>query len=175
MQSNASFLPYYGYGYEPPIDVAIAQAPSANDMTNFAFPHPLTALQDPIFNFGLLDGPPGSWSTNALPAPVRLAHEDPARSILPRPVLTRHVQRAKRLTVEERLFTLSHDEYVIDFNEVQVTCSGCESPIKLDRRDGAKFYLGLWNRHKRRCKGVKDKMVCYIPLAFWKGRSLMSL
>ena len=156
MQSNAS-IPIY-YGYEAPMaNVAIQAASNTNNTTNSAFPQPLPSLPDPFFNFGFLDPPPGSWTTNALPAPTLLARN------LPQPVLTRHVQRPKRLTTEERLRKLLHDDFVINFNEVQVTCSGCESSIKLDRRDGAKYYLGLWNRHKRRCRGVKDNMVCCIP------------
>ena len=166
MQSNESFPIYYGYGYgyEAPLANVAIQAASNNvsNTTNFAFPQHLSSLPDPFFNFGFLDGPPGPWTTNTLPPPTTNALTHLAHN-LAQPVLTRHVHRPKRLTTEERLRKLMHDDFVINFNEVQVTCSGCESSIKLDRRDGAKYYLGLWNRHKRRCRGVKDNMVCCIP------------
>ena len=53
------------------------------------------------------------------------------------------VRRVKRLTEEERFHTLEYDEYVLTFNEARVVCSGCEATVKLDNRDGARYYLGL--------------------------------
>ena len=106
MQFNASFPTgiYYGRGYELPMaNVAIQAASNASNTTNFAFPQRLPSLPDPFFNFGFLDAPPGPWTTNALPALMR----SPAReeSILPRPVLTRDVQKSHDRRTATKTFT----------------------------------------------------------------------
>jgi len=59
----------------------------------------------------------------------------------------------------ERHDKLKNDEYVLSFTATRVKCAGCLKEIKLDSRDGARFYPGFWQRHKRRCKGVKNRIV----------------
>jgi hypothetical protein len=51
---------------------------------------------------------------------------------------------------------------VLTFTATQVFCAGCLQTIKLDDRDGAEYYLGLWLTHQRRCAGIKEGMVSHL-------------
>ena len=167
MQANTSFQTYYGYHYEPSLaNVALLPSsepvPAPMNMPPFAFPLGQPITHPPFFESKNGHWHPGPWLNHALPAPMRLAPEESNHLARPGPGVMRRLQRVKRLSVEERYQQLKDDDYVLGFNAVEVKCSGCEGVIKLDRRDGAKYYLGLWHKHKRSCRGVKEKMVRYI-------------
>ena len=67
----------------------------------------------------------------------------------------------------KRCKALQNDEYVLAFTEITVTCAGCMKDLKLDSRDGARYYAGFWEKHKRRCQSVKDMVSHFLlPLAF---------
>jgi len=69
------------------------------------------------------------------------------------------VQNRKRLGEEGRIEFLQNDEYILSFRETRVTCAGCRKKIRLDSRNGARYYPGFWLKHKDRCSGVEAKMV----------------
>ena len=58
---------------------------------------------------------------------------------------------------EARIAFLENDKLVGSFTEALVTCSGCAKSIKLDTRDGARFYVTAWERHRRRCKKINQE------------------
>ena len=62
----------------------------------------------------------------------------------------------KRQCEEERFKVLESDIYVLSFGETWVKCRGCKKKIKLDSREGARYYTGFWVRHRKGCKGIKD-------------------
>jgi len=70
-------------------------------------------------------------------------------------VLSTANQRKKSLRELERAKIMQKDEYILSFTETTATCAGCMKKIKLDSRDGARFYPGFWYNHKRRCQTVK--------------------
>ena len=65
----------------------------------------------------------------------------------------------RRLNEADRYNTILADEYVLWFTPTEVTCGGCLSIIQLEKRDGARYYLGRWARHKAACRGVKAGIV----------------
>jgi len=75
------------------------------------------------------------------------------------PVRKTRVQNRKRLGEEGRIEFLQNDEYILSFRETRVTCAGCRKKIRLDSRNGARYYPGFWLKHKDRCSGVEAKMV----------------
>ena len=177
MQSDFSFPPYFSIANTLafiPIPIA---APTANDdmnTPNACLPPVMTPSPNPLSDFSVLNHPPPIllplvWSQpfdhpgNFLPTTTSMSNR------LPRPpAMVCRVRRAKRLTEEERFYTLEYDKYVLAFNEARVVCSGCEAMIKLDNRDDVRYYLGLWHRHKRRCRGVKSEIVRYTSIAFFE-------
>ena len=62
----------------------------------------------------------------------------------------------KRRREEERIKVFENDKCILSFKETWVTCKGCRKIIKLDSRDGARYYPGFWVKHRKRCNGVKD-------------------
>ncbi len=72
------------------------------------------------------------------------------------------VRNRMRLGVEGRIEFLQNDEYVTSFGATWVTCSGCRKIIKLDSRDGARYYPGFWVKHKGLCQGVTEKLVRFL-------------
>ena len=63
-----------------------------------------------------------------------------------------------------RYNSLLDDEYVLSFTPTEVTCGGCGSTIQLAKRKGAQYFVGMWNRHKAACKGVKAGIVSQLVL-----------
>jgi hypothetical protein len=72
------------------------------------------------------------------------------------------VRNRQRLSEEGRVEYLQNDAYVMSFGETWVICAGCEKTIKLDSRNGARYYAGFWLRHKGLCPGVPKKMVRFL-------------
>jgi len=67
---------------------------------------------------------------------------------------TRRVQKGKRKDEQTRIKFLQSDKHIVSFTEARVTCAGCYRSIKLDTRNGARYYPGFWVRHRGKCKGV---------------------
>jgi len=68
----------------------------------------------------------------------------------------RRVQKGSRRCEAKRIKSLQNDEYVDSFTEARANCAGCKKSIKLDTRDGARFYPGFWLKHRGRCKKVEE-------------------
>ena len=103
--------------------------------------------------------PPSGYLLHGLdtfqPAPFSTASSSETISSAVSPITpARRVQNGRK-SEAERIELLQNDEYVASFTEARVKCKKCRKSIKLDTRDGARFYLGFWLRHKRRCKGVE--------------------
>jgi hypothetical protein len=74
------------------------------------------------------------------------------------PARKKRVQRRKRMNrEEERIAFLKNDDNIESFTSSRATCSACWKRIKLDTRDGARFYVGAWVRHKTCCKEIKKR------------------
>jgi len=67
----------------------------------------------------------------------------------------RRVQNGERRNEAKRFNELQNDEYIASFTEARVICAGCHKSIKLDTRDGARYYPGFWVKHRGRCKIIR--------------------
>jgi hypothetical protein len=73
----------------------------------------------------------------------------------PLPPRVKKLRTAKKTahTEEERKAILENDVYASGIGAHQVTCRGCGHTIRTDRR--STYYPGLWEKHRKRCRGVK--------------------
>jgi len=109
------------------------------------FETPWFAESEPTSNLPLHDGP-HNFPGQSTPAPE--TSESAASPTTP----THRVQKGKRQCEAKRINTLQNDEYVESFTGARVICAACHKSIKLDTRDGARFYPGFWLKHRGRCK-----------------------
>jgi len=70
--------------------------------------------------------------------------------------------KRRRLSERQRYEEMQNDAFIKSFTPTQVTCAGCDKTIKLDKRDGVRYYSGFWKRHKSCCGGVAAGMVRYL-------------
>lgn len=67
--------------------------------------------------------------------------------------------------VRERL--LKEDVWTSDVKANSVFCNGCKRKIKLDSR--YRFYLGFWEKHRDRCRGIRRLKGEERPKVLWIG------
>ncbi|KAJ7290679.1 hypothetical protein C8J57DRAFT_1611817 [Mycena rebaudengoi] len=74
---------------------------------------------------------------------------------MPLPPRAKKLRTAKKTahTEDERKAILENDVYTSGIGAHQVTCRGCGRTIRTDRR--STYYPGLWEKHRKRCRGVK--------------------
>jgi len=64
------------------------------------------------------------------------------------------VGKKKHLMSEkQRRELLEADEYCTAVTPTTVTCLGCKTTIKLDKRN--RYYPGLWKKHREKCVSVQ--------------------
>jgi len=78
------------------------------------------------------------------------------------PVRKTRVRNKEHRREKERKKVLQDDKFILSFKDTWVTCRGCGKIIKLDSRNGARYYPGFWEKHKKRCDGVKEEIVSRI-------------
>jgi hypothetical protein len=105
-------------------------------------------------------------SRKRIPSKGRKARKDPytrgsAMSIAESPV--QRTRPRHNLNEGQRRNRLQNDEDVLSFCPTHVTCAGCGTTIKLDDRNGARYYPTFWLRHKGLCAGV-EKLVSLIMI-----------
>jgi len=61
--------------------------------------------------------------------------------------------RKTRRSEGERIKIFQEDQLVLSFGRTWVKCRGCGKTIKLDSRNGARYYPSFWQKHKKKCKG----------------------
>ena len=88
------------------------------------------------------------------PAPVTPPSRSPGPSAVTQIAPKRRVQKGKRRGEEDRIKLMQNDKFIVSFTEARVICAGCQQSIKLDTRNGARYYPGLWVRHRGICKSV---------------------
>jgi len=120
-----------------------------------SFPNQFLPFETPWFKFAELATPnmppPHGGPHNSLgqstPAP-----ETNGSAMSPGITPTRRMQKGNRQCEAKRISVLQNDEYVESFSGARVICAACHKSIKLDTRDGARFYPGFWLKHRGRCK-----------------------
>jgi hypothetical protein len=70
----------------------------------------------------------------------------------------RRMPKRKRMNrEEERIAFLQNDDDVESFTYSEAICSACGTTIKSDTRDGARFYVSDWLRHKACCMKIEER------------------
>ena len=139
-----------------------------NTSTQFIqpLPLPLSINSATLSDLPWLNGPSPSFAPHTISV-SGVPHENEALEanpkVLPKKrrgscqrsaILSTTNQRKKFLRELKRFKVMQKDKYIFSFTETTATCAGCTKEIKLDSRDGARFYPGFWYNHKRRCKDV---------------------
>ena len=132
---------------------------SNSNTITLGYPGTIPNNAAPAGTYDTIEHPP----TSVPPATATSADEDHRRAYhRMTPQTSRPASKAKkqrRLNEAERFNSLLTDEYVLLFTPTEVTCAGCASTIQLEQRNGARYYVGRWTRHKGTCRGVQEGMV----------------
>jgi hypothetical protein len=65
-------------------------------------------------------------------------------------------QGKKLLRELKRKQHLQNDEFILSCTETTATCAACMMVYKLDKRNGARYYVSFWEKHRERCKEIKE-------------------
>jgi len=158
VSTDSYYFPHAGYGQLPTVPTPIETfdppqwfSPPIHPPHSY-FPNQFLPFEAPWFAESATSNLPLHDDSHDQPAGQSTSSPETTESAASPTTPTHRVQKGKRQCEAKRINTLQNDEYVESFTGTRVICVACHKSIKLDTRDGARFYPGFWLKHRGRCK-----------------------